>query len=148
MASVLADALREIGLEQVLDGTSAEEIAGLERLALLAKLKEMGVGVLSDRQKIASAVAKANRAKPSSSTISTARNDLMPQEFSVYCHNTTLADGTQLNNDEPAPEFIIAALEQQTKIKRPPNADQTPLHNLHLHFMMGGGNTGDTLDAG
>ena len=97
---------------------------------------------LAERQKAATAIAKAARAPPPDPNGLAAprvqRTDLTPQSFSIYCHNTTLADGTQLDNDDPAPEFIIASLEHTTGIKRPDDADKRPLHSLHLHFMNGG----------
>ena len=63
--------------------------------------------------------------------------ELKPQGFTMWCHNTTLEDGTLLDNDEPAPEFILAALEERTGIKRPENAARMTLHQTQLHFTAG-----------
>lgn len=143
-ANVLGVVLDELGLrtlESALQGLTFSELAELPRLELLAHLKENGVDRLGDRQKLATAIAKTARASDGSSSGADAvtkppRDDLVPQSFQIYCHNTTLADGTTLDNKEQAPEFVIAALEERTGVKRPANANCT-LHELNLHFMTG-----------
>ena len=131
--------LSPLNLTHLLPLLDGQDLA-LERAALLVKLKELGVDKLPERQKIATAIAKALRgpaapapppAKP--------RDDIVPQSFEVYCHNTTLADGTILNNHDQAPEFVIEALEARTGLKRPDNAESLSLHAMHLHFTTGGG---------
>jgi hypothetical protein len=129
-------------LRQLLAGATLADLAALERAPLLAKLKAIGVERLGDRQKAATAIAKTARSPPAAASEdvpSSSRYDhLTPQGFQIFCHNTTLADGTSLDNHKPAPEFIIAALEQRTGVKRPANADKCNLHKLNLHFMAGG----------
>ena len=138
-------------LSAVLQSCTFAELASLERAQLLAQLKALGVDKLGDRQKAATAIAKAVRSPQqqegdddgggggvSVRSLTTAHDDIAPQGFSIYCHNTTLSDGTQLNNSEPAPEFIIAELEKRTGVKRPANAATCSLHDLNLHFMAGG----------
>ena len=60
------------------------------------------------------------------------------QDFVMYCHNVTLADGTLLDNDAPAPDFVVQTLEERTGITRPPNADRCSLSELKLFFSSGG----------
>ena len=55
------------------------------------------------------------------------------QSFQIFCHNTTLADGTQLDNNDPAPEFVIASLEKTTGVQRPANAATCSLHIVVPH---------------
>ena len=133
-------ALEQAGLSHVLphlEGQAFDSLAALERLELLARLKTLGIEVLADRQKAASTIAKASRssALDVAAPIRTPRTDIEPQGFSIWCHNTTLANGTQLDNEDPAPEFVILELERRTGIKRPPNAGTCSLHDLHLYFM-------------
>ena len=136
--------LYELGLTPLrehLPGTLAE-YASMERVALLSHLKDNGVQKLSDRQRIATSIAKATRVKgaPAAALHTATRPELdaiEPQGFSIYCHNTTLADGTTLNNSGPAPEFVIATLEERTGVQRPENASTCSLHELNLHFMLG-----------
>jgi hypothetical protein len=100
---------------------------------------ESGGTVLPTRagQPAADAASSAEAAA-SSPPVNKERTDIQPQSFSIYCHNTTLYDGTQLSNSEPAPEFIIAELERRTGTKRPQNYATCSLHQLNLHFMCGG----------
>ena len=60
------------------------------------------------------------------------------QDFVMYCHNVTLADGTLLDNNAPAPDFVVETLEQRTGLTRPPNADTCSLSELKLFFSFGG----------
>lgn len=60
------------------------------------------------------------------------------EDFIIACHFTTLGDGTQLDNSQPAPEFIIAGLEKRTGIKRPEHAERCALQDLNMYFVSGG----------
>lgn len=140
-ADPLADLLSASDLTHLTDtlkGQALSDFVSTARVELLAKLKALGVSKLSDRQKLATAIAKTSRTP--SKAIKPQRVDydhLTPQGFQIFCHNTTLTDGTSLDNSMPAPEFIIAALEERTGVKRPANAGQCSLHDLNLHFMSG-----------
>ena len=144
--AVLTDGLAH--LREQLSEFTFDELAELPRAELLTKLKAIGVERLADRQKLATAIAKAARKPASAEETKAPTRDLEsipPQSFSIYCHNTTLADGTQLDNDNPAPEFMIATLEERTGIPRPENADKISVHQLNLHFMCGGGGGGGSV---
>ena len=140
--SALLSAASLTHLEPALRSETANELGSMDRSALLAHGKRLGL-TLSDRQKLATAVAKAMRADGTTAhvqevppeTVLTPAQDLKPQDFSIYCHRTTLADGTSLSNSDPAPEFIIAALEQRTGSSRPPDAATMSLEHLNLWFM-------------
>ena len=124
--------------------TTFSELAAMTRAEVLVRLKALGVEKLGERQKLASAIAKTARAAAlETSTEATPppppRRDIKPQGFQIYCHNTTLDDGTQLSNDEPTPEFIIEELEKRTGIARPDAA--LTLHETQLHFINGGRST-------
>ena len=147
--TALLEAMSRADLSHLSQHVSSHTLQGLgamERLALLAQLRDSGIERHGDRQKAATAISKAYRSMNAhcdvdSQQSATPKSPLEPQSFSIYCHNTTLADGTQLNNDEPAPEFVIAELERTTGVQRPSNAAQCSLHELHLHFMMGTSST-------
>lgn len=124
-------------LEGRLEGETLTNMGALDRQALLAHLKARGLS-LPDRQKLATAVAKASRAQPETTNSTVAakpRIEPEAQGFSIYCHRTTLQDGTSLDNSDPAPEFIIAELEQRTGRKRPSDAATCSLERLNLYFM-------------
>ena len=136
-------------LSNLLAGQTFALLSALERAPLMTHLKALGMA-LRDRQKLATAVAKAKRAGTESLQAS-ARDwqeksqiyraeklDSLPaQDFSIYCHRTMLADGTSLSNQEPAPEFIIAALEARTRKQRPSDAATATLERINLWFMSG-----------
>lgn len=129
-------------LHSALAGQSSSELHMRQRPELLAHLKTLGLS-LSDRQRVATEIAKAARSVALSHEVvelqqgPTMHGSLEPQGFSIYCHHTTLANGQQLSNADPAPEFIIAALEERTRIPRPPHASTLSLERLNLHFMSG-----------
>ena len=128
-------------LLETLQGHALAELEAMERVALLSKLKAIGVDRLGDRQKLATAIAKAARSSnlaADGDAAAAKRGDLVPQGFQIFCHNTTLEDGSSLDNNDPAPEFVIAALEKSTGVQRPANAHACSLHQLNLHFMSGG----------
>ena len=62
----------------------------------------------------------------------------MDDGFIIMCHNTTLSDGTKLDNNQPAPEFVIATLEKRTGVSRPPDAERCSLSDVNLYFTSGG----------
>ena len=131
-------------LRPLLQGQSIEELSHLDRPAILALLKSLGLA-LSDRQKLATAVAKTLRAAShvASSKLDEPSRiavvDPQPQSFTIFCHRTTLEDGTSLDNSNPAPDFIIAQLERSTGIRRPDEAATMSLEMLNLYFTSGGG---------
>ncbi len=142
LLAVIPDALAH--LHGAVRGCTLDGLGALERPALLRELKNLGVSKLDERQKLANAIAKGLKAARSpapapdvggSAASRGRRGEPEPQGFSIYCHNTTLADGTQLSNSDPAPEFIVAALEERTGIARPADASTCSLHRLNLHFM-------------
>ena len=125
--------------------TTFSELAAMTRAEVLVRLKALGVEKLGERQKLASAIAKTARMAATLATSTAAtpppppKRDIKPQGFQIYCHNTTLDDGTLLSNDEPTPEFIIEELEKRTGIARPDAA--LTLHETQLHFINGGRST-------
>ena len=142
LLAVIPDSLAH--LHGAVRGCTLDGLGALERPALLRELKNLGVSKLDERQKLANAIAKGLKAARSpapapavggSAASRGRRDEPEPQGFSIYCHNTTLADGTQLSNSDPAPEFIVAALEERTGIARPADASTCSLHRLNLHFM-------------
>lgn len=147
MDDALAALLERHDLQQLSDALHGETFASLsslERSALLSAFKARGIA-LSDRQKLATAIAKSLReqaaqpdaAASSASTPAAAPSrELKPQGFMIYCHRTTLDDGTSLDNKEPAPEWMIASLEKRTGRKRPSETNVS-LERLNLHFMSG-----------
>ena len=149
---LLTALLRQSQLDHLSSTLSRETFASLgalERAPLMSHLKTLGLA-LGDRQKLATVVAKAKRAGTESlqasardwqeeSRMARQKLDSIPaQDFSIYCHRTTLADGSSLSNQDPAPEFIIAALEARTHKQRPPDAATATLERINLWFMSGG----------
>ena len=72
------------------------------RPELLGALKLAGL-TLPERQRLATVIAKSRRAGLAHESSCPAQRetcaDLEPQGFTIWCHNTTLANGHQLNND-------------------------------------------------
>ena len=114
--AALADLLETLGLSHLraaLSSSTLSSLGQLERAALLSRLKSLGVERLAERQKLATAVAKAARAPAASTSDAVPAvnfDHLTPQSFQIFCHNTTLADGTTLDNTGPAPEFVIESV--------------------------------------
>jgi hypothetical protein len=102
-------------LRPQLEGETLDSLSAMERVPMLSHLKARGLALV-DRQKLATAVAKAVRiskqqpppTEPASIDSLAAYKEPEPQGFSIYCHRTTLSDGTSLDNTARAPEFIIA----------------------------------------
>jgi hypothetical protein len=124
-------------LQGALEGETLATLGALDRQPLLSHLKACGLA-LAERQKLATAVAKATRRAAETTSAAVAakpRVEPAAQGFTIYCHRTTLQDGTTLDNSEPAPEFVVAELERRTGKKRPSDAATRSLEQLNLHFM-------------
>ena len=59
-------------------------------------------------------------------------------DYKIACHHTLSADGTVLNNDEPAPPEFIAWHEAKTSLRAPPGAATWKLSEVNLFFLSGG----------
>ena len=91
-------------LSASLSGESFESLSALPRVPLLAHLKSLNVN-LQERQRLATAVAKASRSDSqlpqqhaeqlSGEVAAASRVEPKPQGFTIYCHRTTLADGNR-----------------------------------------------------